>query len=199
MKKILLLLVLTLSLALTGCGDSTDNGVGDQEPAETPQVEVVEDDKEDKEPIVEEPTVEEPEQNKDEVEEPESEEKVEDLKGSEVEESEDGSLKTVEEYKEMINGDIGEEDTIENIELINNNIIITLDMKEHKLLSQEVLAESRYSSITDTLLDEGGNLNDITVKFINLGKVTMNTSQKDTNEYGDYFDSLDIQENFKYE
>lgn len=176
MRKTLLLIILILSLAITGCGNEEADEAENQDPAPVEQTE------------------------DEEVREIDDQDEIEDTEPEEVESSEDKNLKTVEEYREMLKGDVGEGETIENIELVNNNIIITVDLgEEHKLFSQEELAENRYSSITDTLLDEGGNLNDITVKFTNLGKITMNTSEKESNEYGDYFDSFDIQENFQYE
>ena len=86
----------------------------------------------------------------------------------------------------------GEE--ITEIKIDGNDIFITVDLGDN---SDKDLACSRYSSITDKLLEDEF-WNDITIEFVGVGKLTMNSSQAKTNEFGGkYFDSLYIYENLE--
>lgn len=105
--------------------------------------------------------------------------------------------KLADETKEKIIGCIGESEEITEVIIDDKNIIVEVELGDNgMLLPIEELALSRYSSITDKLLEDNF-WNDITVDFEDIGTITMNSKQAKSNEYGKYFDSLDIENNFK--
>lgn len=108
------------------------------------------------------------------------------------------SDKFLENIKKIIEGSIGEDETIKNITLEERILCIYVDISQTDPapLTLEDLAISRTSSITDAILE----LNDyddmwemITIDFGNIGTITNNKNSIETNDYGRYFPS----ENFK--
>lgn len=98
-------------------------------------------------------------------------------------------------YKEVIIGGMGSDDTLESVELKEDNIIINITLGDPSPFTYKDLAISRYSSITDELLEQDNALEDITVIFKDVGTITMNTSEKVENEYGQsYFEQTTIEE-----
>lgn len=101
--------------------------------------------------------------------------------------------------KSVIQDQIGENESIKNIELKNNNLTIYVDLSQvdPAPLTLEMLAENRTCSITDAILelDEYDSLwNTITIDFGDIGSITNSKDDIKTNEYGmRYFDI----ENFK--
>jgi len=107
---------------------------------------------------------------------------------------EEEAVRDPEKMKEHLSGSIGEGEEITEIKIDGNDIFITVDLGDN---SDKDLACSRYSSITDKLLEDEF-WNDITIEFVGVGKLTMNSSQAKTNEFGGkYFDSLYIYENLE--
>lgn len=100
-----------------------------------------------------------------------------------------------EELESIISKNIGEDEKILEIVVGGKDIFIEVDLGEEGILPMEDLAYTRYSSITDALLEQD-YWNDITVEFKDVGKITMNTKNAKANEYGKYFDTLDIMDNF---
>ncbi len=170
MKK-LLILFLIISLALTGCGAS--------EEAEKEDNIIVAEDYEEAEEETEKP-----EEKEDEKEETEKE-----VEG----------LKSIEEYKEIILSNMHESETLEDVKLEGNNIIIKLDMGFGDTFPGEPkkFAINRYSVITDGLLEAGGDLEDITIEFKGIGSITINTSESISNEYAEFFDGKLVEERFE--
>lgn len=100
-------------------------------------------------------------------------------------------IKSVEQYQEILVDSIGQGEAIENIKLEDNNIFITVELGIKDKLQLEDLALSRYSSITDTLLDTDEHLNNITIEFLDVGTITKNTKEVITNEYGGRYFEVD--------
>jgi hypothetical protein len=58
------------------------------------------------------------------------------------------------------------------------------------------VAVNRFSQLSDELLNhEGWQI--LTVTYANVGSISMNRNEKETNEYGDYFPTLEIEERLK--
>lgn len=101
-----------------------------------------------------------------------------------------------EELKEIIDMNIGAEDILLDIKVEGRDILIKVKLGEAAPFDVKDLAISRYSSITDELL-ENSYWENVSVEFVDVGTITMNSSQAIEGEYGRYFESLDIEENFK--
>lgn len=58
------------------------------------------------------------------------------------------------------------------------------------------MAVNGYSQLADELLKHEG-WQTLTVTYANVGSVSMNRNEKETNEIGDYFPTLKIEERMK--
>lgn len=97
---------------------------------------------------------------------------------------------------EIIEYALGEEDKILDLALANNEIKVAIELAEGILAPREI-AISRYSSISDQLLNYNG-WEILTVEFINIGTISMNKLQKETNELGlSYFPATEIEKHLK--
>lgn len=92
---------------------------------------------------------------------------------------------------------IGVHDVLESVKLNNSNIEIIVTLGDPKPFSFRDVAVNRVASITDELLEVGGSLENITIKFTNSGSITLNTSEKTTGSFGNYFDGMLIEDKFK--
>lgn len=119
-----------------------------------------------------------------------------DLEEEKEEQVKEQETENKDKYKEAIISNIGSDDTLESVELKEDDIIIKVTLGDPpSLFTYKDLAISRYSSITDELLEQGNSLEDITVVFRDVGTITMNTSEKVKNEYGQsYFEQITIEE-----
>lgn len=118
-----------------------------------------------------------------------------DLEEKKEEQVKEQETENKDKYKEAIISNIGSDDTLESVELKEDDIIIKVTLGDPSPFTYKDLAISRYSSITDELLEEGNLLEDITVVFKGVGTITMNTSEKVKNEYGQsYFEQITIEE-----
>lgn len=107
-------------------------------------------------------------------------------------------LKSIEEYKEMIDPNIGVDDILESVKLDNNDIEIIITLSEPtNNFSYRDIAVNRVASITDELLELGGELEEIHIIFTNLGSIILNTNEKTTSDFGDYFDGMLVEEKFE--
>ncbi|GAA0321032.1 hypothetical protein GCM10008967_09450 [Bacillus carboniphilus] len=104
---------------------------------------------------------------------------------------------TEEEVKELIEyTSLGEDDNLNSFSFINGEINATIDLAPNDLFSAEDMAVTRYSQLSDELLyHEGWEV--LTVTYVNVGTVSMNRNEKESNEYGDYFPTLKIEERLK--
>lgn len=105
----------------------------------------------------------------------------------------------IEKVTEAIDGQVGEGESVLDIEMDGNNLILSVDLsntKVHDWFPMDALAETRYTSITDAILelDKYDELWDtITVDFGELGYITCGKDDIGTNEWGGrYFDSSHI-------
>lgn len=79
--------------------------------------------------------------------------------------------------KQNILGNLGQGETLQDMSIKDREISLKVNLGDNTNgLSKEDLACSRYSSVTDYLLDTG-KFDTITVDFINVGKITMNVSE----------------------
>ena len=92
--------------------------------------------------------------------------------------------------KEKANGAIAENgETIKNVTFENKVLTVSVDISEAdpSPLTYDMLAESRAGSITDAILDleEYFDLwESITIDFGKIGKISVNKSDAEKNEYG---------------
>ncbi|KNF10109.1 hypothetical protein CLPU_1c02740 [Gottschalkia purinilytica] len=100
--------------------------------------------------------------------------------------------------KSILEGNIGEGETIEEFSSKDNNLFIKVNLGEgNNSISKEDLAYSRFSSLTDELLKDD-SWNNVNVEFVGVGKITMNKSQAVVNEFNlKHFKTEDIMKNFK--
>lgn len=108
-------------------------------------------------------------------------------------------IKDIEGVKESIVGCVGEGEEITDVVIDGKDIVIKVDLGEEDdtmPISIEDLAITRYSSITDKLLEQDC-WNDIKIEFKDVGEITLNTEVAEENEFGKYFDTLEIMDNFK--
>jgi hypothetical protein len=190
MKKTRYILFATL-LLLVACNNEEvkEEDTSVEEQAETSQ-EVVE------EAEVEEAPVDEPEEASIEETIVEEEQAVEELdvdqEVNETQEQETSSI-TAEEVNDIVNSYIGVDDTPVNVSFENGEIEATIDLVSDGTFPLEDLAVNRYSQLSDELLFyEGWEI--LTVTFPNVGTISMNRNEKETNEFGDYFPTLTIEE-----
>ncbi|WP_051865538.1 hypothetical protein [Metabacillus indicus] len=94
--------------------------------------------------------------------------------------------------KEIVDNHLGGEFSFENGE-----IKAIADISGYDIGSPEDVAVSSYANLSDELLFYTG-WETLTVTFINVGTVSMNRSEKETNEYGDYFPTMEIEERLNY-
>lgn len=99
--------------------------------------------------------------------------------------------------REIIEGyGLGEGDKILDLAIANNEIKVAIELAEGIFPLRE-MAISTYSSISDQLLNYDG-WEVLTVEFKNVGTISMNKSQKETNELGlSYFPAIEIEKNLK--
>lgn len=105
---------------------------------------------------------------------------------------------TTDEIKEIIEYySLGEDDSLGNYSFENGEIKATVELAPNELLLAEDMAVTAYSQLSDELLYyEGWNI--LTVTYTNVGTISMNRNEKETNEYGDYFPTLVIEDRLSY-
>ncbi|MGP1909372.1 hypothetical protein ACTSEZ_14505 [Metabacillus sp. JX24] len=94
--------------------------------------------------------------------------------------------------KEIVDNHLGGEFSFENGE-----IKAIADLSGYDIGSPEDVAVSSYAKLSDELLFYTG-WETLTVTFLNVGTISMNRSEKETNEYGDYFPTMEIEERLNY-
>lgn len=83
---------------------------------------------------------------------------------------------------------LSEGDSITNVEIYDGEIKAVIEISDDAIISDKsLLAESIYSRAGDALLElEGWDV--LTVEFVDVGEVSMQRNEKESNEYGmDYF------------
>ncbi|MFP7299005.1 hypothetical protein [Neobacillus niacini] len=119
---------------------------------------------------------------------------TEESKESQAEET---SPLTIEKIQEIIDyHGLGEGDQLTNVSLESGEITATIDLAPNEQFPAKDKAVIRYSSLSDELLKhEGWSI--LTVTYANVGTISMNRNEKETNEFGDYFPTLVIEERLK--
>lgn len=85
---------------------------------------------------------------------------------------------------------------VNNVSFINGEIKATIELAPMEQFSAEDLAVNQYSQLSDELLNhEGWQV--LTVTSPGAGTISMNRNEKETNEFGDYFPTLEIEERLK--
>lgn len=105
---------------------------------------------------------------------------------------------TTDEIKEIIEYySLGEDDSLGNYSLENGEIKATVELAPSELFPAEDMAVNAYSQLSDELLYyDGWDL--LTVTYAGVGTISMNRNEKETNEYGDYFPTLVIEDRLSY-
>jgi len=96
---------------------------------------------------------------------------------------------SAEEVAELIAHEaLGEGGTITDVIIYDGEIKAVIEISDDAIISDKsLLAESIYSRAGDTLLEHGG-WEVLTVEFVDVGEVSMQRNEKESNEYGmDYF------------
>ncbi|MBS4207489.1 hypothetical protein [Bacillus sp. FJAT-50079] len=104
--------------------------------------------------------------------------------------TEEGLKETIEYYG------MGEGDTLVSASLENGEIKAVINVAPSDLFSAEDLAVTRYSQLSDELLDyEGWEV--LTIEYVDVGTISMQRTEKASNEYGDYFPTAEIEKRLK--
>lgn len=181
MKKLLSLLLLSFVLILAACS-SNEPEMKEEPEKETPVVEEEEQDEVGKDdPVVE-------EDSEDETK-PEPE-----IAEEENSEPEPNTYITVGEVKEIIEyAGMGEDDKLVDAAVEGEEIKAVIELAPHDLLPAKNLAATSYSQASDALL-ERDDWQVLTIDYVNVGIISMNRLEKESNEYGDYFPTAKIEE-----
>ncbi|MGE7545054.1 hypothetical protein [Sporosarcina newyorkensis] len=82
---------------------------------------------------------------------------------------------------------LGEGDTLTDIVVQDDEIKVSIEIADDVLDDKSISAETIYSRAGDALLDQEG-WEVLTIDFFDVGTISMQRSEKETNEYGmDYF------------
>lgn len=104
---------------------------------------------------------------------------------------------TTEEVNEIVNSYVGIDEAPVNVSFVNGEIKATIELVSDGTFPLEDLAVNRYSQLSDELLYyEGWEV--LTITFPGVGSISMNRNEKETNEFGDYFPTLSIEERLNY-
>ncbi|MEK5481026.1 hypothetical protein [Viridibacillus sp. FSL R5-0888] len=104
---------------------------------------------------------------------------------------------TKENEKTIIDDNIGFDDELIDYKRTENEIKATVKVVGGNGLSTQDVAESRYSSISDALLQKDG-WDTLTIKFEDVGTVSFNRDQAEENEIGlPYFPIAEIMKQLK--
>ncbi len=112
-------------------------------------------------------------------------------------------IDTEEELKNTMSDDVlkktiedtgmGEGDKLIGASIDNGEIKAIIELASDDLFPEEVMASTRYSQLSDELLAHEG-WETLTIEYVNVGIVSMDRSEKESNEYGDYFSTEKIDE-----
>ncbi|MEH7180140.1 hypothetical protein [Neobacillus vireti] len=104
---------------------------------------------------------------------------------------------TADQVKEIINYiGIGEGDQLSNVSFVNGEIKATIALAPNEMVPAKDMAVNRYSQLSDELLNhEGWDI--LTIVYPSIGTISMNRNEKETNEFGDYFPTMVIEEKLK--
>ncbi|QTB26326.1 hypothetical protein [Lysinibacillus sphaericus] len=130
-----------------------------------------------------------------------SEQKDAELKAKEIEEkARDIAEKEIEvnEVKEIFEDWLGENDKLISLTIENSEIKAVINLGPNSFnIPLENMAVTSYSSVSDALLEKEG-WNTLTIKYVDIGTVSMNVSEKESNELGmNYFPVAVITERLK--
>jgi hypothetical protein len=91
---------------------------------------------------------------------------------------------------------IGDGDKLTNVSFVNGEIKATIDIAPNEVLPPRDNAVNRYSQLSDELLvHEGWEI--LSITYPTIGTISMNRNEKETNEHGDYFPTMVIEERLK--
>ncbi|MFC9540756.1 hypothetical protein ACFTQ7_12820 [Lysinibacillus sp. NPDC056959] len=95
---------------------------------------------------------------------------------------------TVSEAKEIIEySGMGENDKLISLTVENGEIKAVIDLAPNRFnLPPEDIAVSMYSQASDALLEEEG-WNTLTIEYVDVGTVSIDISEKESNEIGMYY------------
>ena len=104
---------------------------------------------------------------------------------------------TEDQVKEIINDiGVGEGDQLSNVSFVNGEIKATIALAPNEMVPAKDMAVNRYSQLSDELLNhEGWDI--LTIVYPSIGTISMNRNEKETNEFGDYFPTMVIEERLK--
>ena len=116
----------------------------------------------------------------------------------ELKEAETDQILTEEKVKQIITDySLGENDALTNFSFENGTIIATIELSTNEMFPDEDLVVNMYSGLSDELLEhEGWKV--LTITYLNIGTISMNRNEKETNEYGDYFPTMTIENRLSY-
>ncbi|GAB6428248.1 hypothetical protein bcgnr5372_39100 [Bacillus luti] len=103
---------------------------------------------------------------------------------------------TIDKVKEIFENYVGVNDKLNDVSVENGEIKATIVLASNNLFPAKDMAVNRYSQLSDELLNHEG-WQTLTVTFANIGSISMNRNEKESNEIGDYFPTLEIEERLK--
>lgn len=188
MKKLLFPLMLSF-LLVAGC--SSEEVSEDQELDVEEQEEVKEEEQEE-EKVVED-KVEEKKEQEEEEDEQEKEEVEESEESKKIEESYIESSKV----EELITyAGMGEGDKLISVDVKDGEVRAEIELGDNDFFEPKDMAVTSYSQASDELLNHDG-WETLTITYVGVGTISLDRSEKETNEVGDYFPTLLIEEKLK--
>ena len=124
----------------------------------------------------------------------EEQEDIENVNVDTEDKSESDSPINAEKVEEILTDyGLGEDDNLVSVTVDGGEIKAVIELAPSELISIEDSAIVTYSSVSDELLTHKG-WEQLTIEFRNVGTVSMNRSEKETNEFDmDYFPSAVIE------
>lgn len=96
--------------------------------------------------------------------------------------------------KEIMTARMEEQNELIEISVIHGEIIAKIELQNDETPSGKELAIKSYAQISEDLL-EREDWEALTIEYVDIGTISMNRSEKETNENGDYFPKEAIENN----
>lgn len=87
---------------------------------------------------------------------------------------------------------IGENDELLSVEVVDGEIKASIKKASNDLFPEKDIAVNSYSQISDELLNRD-DWDILTIEFVGVGTISMNRSESESNEFGSYFPTLEIE------
>src|SRR5699024_2419020 len=113
-----------------------------------------------------------------------------------VEEREDMVYLTSLDAKEIMASLMTKHDHLVELSVVSEEIKAVIDLHDDENSPDEELAVATYYDVSKEYFKNDG-WETLTIEFVDIGTISMDYSEKESDEDGDYFSTKDIEKNFK--